>query len=124
MLSVSEYKTMSNVSPLPSDEELRKLIENAEHDIDAMTFSRISAVGFDSLTEYQQSKVKLAVSRQADFCLQYGELLNNPLASYSINGVSMSWDKSMIKEQCGVKTCSGVIACLITSGLMYRGVVG
>lgn len=124
MLSVEEYKARSRVDPLPEDDEIEKILSDAEDDINTMTFNRILARGFDALTPFQQEKVKSAISKQTDFKRQYGDLLTNPLSSYGINGVSMSWDKSVIKEQSGIQTCSDVVACLIQTGLMYRGVIG
>lgn len=124
MLSVEEYKARSRVDPLPEDDEIEQILSDAEDDINAMTFSRIIARGFDCLTKFQQEKIKTAIIKQADFRQQYGELLKNPLSSYGINGVSMSWDKSVIKEQSGVQTCGDVVTCLIQTGLMYRGVIG
>ena len=53
---------------------------------------------------------------------QYGELLDNPLASYSVNGVSMSWDKSKILRVSDVDTSSAVYSLLRKTGLTYRGV--
>lgn len=123
MLSANEYATMSRVNPLPDDATTAQLLKDAEEDVNALTFGRIAARGFDALTAFQQDKVQLAVARQADFRQQYGEILSNPLASYSINGVSMSWDKSAVREYAGVQTCSGVISCLMQTGLMC-GVIG
>lgn len=120
---MDEYRCISKLDSLPDEDKLARMLEDAEEDINAMTFNRITARGFDTLTLFQQEKVKRAIARQADFRYQYGELLRNPLASYSINGVSMSWDKSMIREYFGIQTCADVISCLIQTGLMYRGVM-
>ena len=72
----------------PSDDAIKKVIKEAEEDVNIMTYGRIYARGFDTLSAFQQEKVKLAVARQADFRSQYSDLLSNPLSSYSINGVS------------------------------------
>ena len=87
-----------------------------------MTYGRIYARGFDTLSAFQQEKVKLAVARQADFRSQYSDLLSNPLSSYSINGVSMSWDKSVLTKATGVDTSRDVTGVLNQTGLTYQGV--
>ena len=59
---------------------------------------------------------------QADFVAEYGAMLDNPLASYGINGVSMSWDNSKIKCVGGVYTSGSIYGLLVQSGLAFRGV--
>ena len=94
----------------PEGDATQQNLESAEYDIDSLTFNRIIGQGFDRLAE-----------RQADFLREYGELLSNPLSSYAINGVSMSWDKSMLVQQDGVSTLRSIYALLQQSGLTYRG---
>lgn len=116
------YATMSDyVHMCPEGNASFEDIESAEHDIDTLTFRRISSLGFDQLESWQRELVTRAVCLQADFLHEYGELLSNPLSSYAINGVSMSWDKSMLVQQDGVSTLRGIYALLQQSGLTYRG---
>ena len=49
-------------------------------------------------------------------------MLGNPLASYSVNGVSMSWDKGAVQCVCGVYTSPAILSILSQTGLTYRGV--
>ena len=122
VLSVEEYKAMSRLENFPSDDAIEKAIKEAEEDVNIMTYGRIYARGFDTLSAFQQEKVKLAVARQADFRSQYSDLLSNPLSSYSINGVSMSWDKSVLTKSNGIATSRDVAGILNQTGLTYRGV--
>lgn len=122
MLSVEEYKTMSQLENFPSDDVIEKIIRYAEEDVNIMTYGRIYACGFDALSTFQQEKVKLAVAQQVDFRFQYSDLLSNPLSSYSINGVSMNWDKSVLTKSNGVYTSRNVAGLLNQTGLTYRGV--
>ena len=107
VLSVEEYKAMSRLENFPSDDAIEKAIKEAEEDVNIMTYGRIYARGFDTLSAFQQEKVKLAVARQADFRSQYSDLLSNPLSSYSINGVDTSRDVTGVLNQTGL-TYQGV----------------
>lgn len=123
ILSAEDYAELTRLSSPPSGTELTHLLEDAEEDVHTMTFNRIPARGFDALTTFQQEKVKRAIALQADFRYQYTDLLTSPLSSYSVNGVSMSWDRSVVREYAGAKTCGEVMSCLAQTGLMYRGVM-
>lgn len=105
----------------PEGDATQQDLESAEYDIDGLTFNRIVSCGFDQLAERQKELVTRAVCLQADFLHEYGELLGNPLSSYGINGVSMSWDKSMLVRQDGVNTLHNIYALLQQSGLTYCG---
>lgn len=107
---------------IPADELETRLAE-ACRDIDGLTFNRIAAKGFDALTEYQQDLIKEAVQLHADFCYENAELLESPLASYAINGVSMSFDRSKIVTVSDITTSSQVYNLLMQTGLCYRGLV-
>lgn len=116
------YATMDDYFHVcPEGGATQQELETAEYDIDSLTFNRIVSRGFGSLAERQRELVTRAVCLQADFLHEYGELLNNPLSSYAINGVSMSWDKSMLVQQDGVNTLRSIYALLQQSGLTYRG---
>ena len=119
-VSADEYAALSRVNALPED-QLTQALEDAEHDIDGLTFCRVRAAGIDALTDHQRTLVKLAVVQQADWRAQYGELLSSPMASYSVNGVSMSWDKGAVQCVSGVYTAPAILALLRQTGLTYRG---
>jgi hypothetical protein len=103
---------------------LDQLLSAASDDIDAMTFNRIGGdTGLSALTDFQQGKIKRAACLQAEFRYDYAELLNNPLSSYGINGVSMQWDKSVLVKQGDTFTTNAVISLLRQTGLTYRGVM-
>ena len=118
-VSVQEYQTLSSLKLSTVSEND---IKQAESDIDSLTFNRIRAIGVDLLTEYQRDLVKRAIIEQVEFRAEYGEMLENPLASYAINGVSMSWDNSKIKQISGVFTTTHIYGLLRQTGLTYRGV--
>jgi len=100
-------------------------LSQAEYDVDALTFNRVRAAGgISKLTELQQELVTRAVYLQADFRHEYGDLLENPLSSYGINGVSMQWDRSVLIQEGPVRTTSAVVSLLQQTGLTYRGLEG
>ena len=101
--------------------ELEGRIRRACRDIDILTFNRIVKVGFDNLTEFQQELIREAVQLHVDFCYENAELLDTPLKSYSINGVSMSFDESKIVTIGGITTSSETYSLLMQTGLCYRG---
>lgn len=107
---------------IPTD-ELEDRLKAACRDIDSLTFDRIVKKGFENLTEFQQGLIKEAVQLHADFCYDNSDMLNSPLASYAINGVSMSFDKSKIVTVGGVTTSNSVYSLLMQTGLCYRGLI-
>ena len=120
---------------VPNDEYLRRFpsadiipmdqlalqLRAAERDIDALTFNRIRASGIDALTAYQRDLVQQAVCEQANFRFMYADLLANPLSSYGINGVSMAWDTTKLKQYGGINTLAAIYTILSQAGLTYAG---
>lgn len=120
-LTAARYKELSGAGAAAEGGALDRLLAQAEADIDALTFCRIRVLGFESLRPFQRERVERAVAMQADFRAQYGEQLENPLASYGINGVSMSWDSTKVCCVEGVYTRGDVLALLEQTGLACRG---
>lgn len=102
-------------------ENFESLEKRAETDINGLTFNRISAKGFDALTDFQKLLVRRATAMQVKFINENSELLDSPLSGYSISGVSMSFDKSKTVNVGGVITSNNVYNVLMQTGLMYRG---
>lgn len=73
---------------------VEKYLKLASNDIDALTFNRIRDVEFDNLADFQQNTIKDVICRLAEFKFLNKELLDNFLSSYSINGVTMNFEKS------------------------------
>lgn len=100
---------------------LTSALEAASAAVDGLTFGRIRRTGFTALTMFQQHEVIRAVCAQARFVLDWGTFADSPLASYGVNGVSMSWREGAVLDECGVSTTSEVKGYLVQSGLAYRG---
>ena len=119
--TLEDYVNRSAGGGIPQD-KLQSTLDRAEREIDGLTYNRIRAIGWDNLTPYQRDCITQAVVDQADFDREYGEVLSNPLASYSVGGVAMQWDKGQFVCRSGVYTSAGVYSLLLQSGLANRAV--
>lgn len=119
--TLEDYVNRSAGGGIPQD-KLQAALDRAEREVDGLTYNRIRAIGWDNLTPYQRDCVTQAVVDQADFDREYGEVLSNPLASYSVGGVAMQWDKGQFVCRSGVYTSAGVYSLLLQSGLANRAV--
>ena len=116
-LTPEEYK-----GDVPAD-EVEDYIKDACRAIDSLTFNRIVRKGFENLSEFQQEIIKEAVQKHIDFVYENTEMLESPLSSYSISGVSMSFDRSKIVTVGGITTTGKVYNLLMQTGLCYRGLM-
>jgi hypothetical protein len=116
--TVAEYEELFPDAAEVTDADLR----TASRHIDSLTFNRIVAAGFSSLTEFQQGIVKEVCCRQAKFETENADLLDNVLSSYSINGVSMGFggDSWNMVTAHGVAMPRDVYALLQQTGLCCR----
>ena len=119
------YATLNDyVSLIPDadvvDVDVLKSLDRASDEVDALCYGRIRKIGFENLTEFQKEKVKKAVCYHAAFLLSYGDLVDSPLQSYGINGVSMSFATERTVTQGGVTTTNSVMTQLRQSGLASR----
>ena len=104
-----------------AESELLSALSAAQRDVDSMTYNRIRAIGFDRLTAFQQQMIKSAVCEQAKFRCVYADLLESPLQSYSINGVSIQFGGTALVEYGGIKTTAHAAGLLRQTGLCYAG---
>lgn len=93
---------------------------NAAAHIDALTFNRI--VDFDALTDAQKCIIKRAHEALTRFETDNAELLESPVKSYAINGVSMSFGGDGVRNVAGVTVPTDVYALLSASGLCYPAI--
>lgn len=101
--------------------ELTERLYDASRVIDSLTFNRIVKAGYSSLTDFQKELIGKAVVKQADFAFENEDVLDSPLASYSISGISMSFENSKVLRIGNVTTTSDVYNYLLQTGLCYRG---
>lgn len=59
--------------PVADDDLLNYYIDAASEDIDDLTFNRIVDIGFDSLTSFEQDKIKLATAYQVENIVVNGD---------------------------------------------------
>ena len=115
------YATVNDVKAIFPDAVVDDaMLDRASDDVDALCYGRIRKRGFENLTPFQQEKVKKAVCYHAAFLSGFGELVDSPLSSYGINGVSMSFDTDRVAVQGGVTTTKAAMTQLRQSGLASR----
>lgn len=94
-------------------------IKAAEH-IDTLTFNRIK--DFNSLTEFQQRIIRRVHNRLTAYERENEDILDSQLQSYSLNGVSMSFNNQSVKHVCGVAIPSELYSLLVSTGLCYPAI--
>lgn len=104
-------------------EDADKYLVKTSRQIDILTFNRINQLGgFDKLSEYQQNTIKEVIVNIADFIYTNQDILDNILSSYSINGVSMSFNGNWnLTVRNGVAVRTEDYKLLETTGLTYQG---
>lgn len=120
-LSIKEYQELNTGNLITDNVALAKLIRESEEDIDTLTFHRIGEL--ESLSEYQQLQIKRAVCDQVNFRAENADLLESPLSSYGVNGVTIAFDNSKVRCVSGVYVSVRAYNLLLSTGLLYRGVI-
>lgn len=93
-------------------------LDRASDAIDALTLNRIRALGWDSLTEFQQGNVRRACCIQADFLAENADALDTALSAYAINGVSMQFGNGALYQVVGgVPVANAALALIRATGL-------
>lgn len=111
-----EYK-----GPIPEN-EVEKALYTASRHIDSLTFNRIIARGYDNLTDFQKEILNEVCKAQAEFEYENADLIDSVLTSYSINGVSASFNGSgwNLVTQNGVAMSRDTYSLLSQTGLCCR----
>ena len=118
----SEYAELG-YNDVPAD-DLQRYLTLASRQIDGLTFNRITHVGFENLTEFQQEIIKEVISEQADFLYENRDALNTVLNEYAINDVKMKFGRSPnFKYENGVPVENTTYNLLKQTGLCCRLVV-
>lgn len=108
------------------DTEIEKALNQASRHIDTLTYNRVVAVGFDNLTDYQQSIIKECVCLLADWESENADYITNLLSSYSLNGASMSFNGNSATAQVvnGIAISREIYSHLQKCGLCTRSLRG
>ena len=108
------------------DAEIEKALNQASRHIDTLTYNRVVAVGFDNLTDYQQSIIKECVCLLADWEVENADYITNLLSSYSLNGASMSFSGNSATAQVvnGIAISREIYSHLQKCGLCTRSLRG
>ena len=104
-----------------TDRALWRILEQASHQIDGLTFNRI--VGrFDKLTEHQKYVVKRACCFQADFLDEFGPEGGDMVTGYAVGDVRVDLGGSGEGKAHTEDFSAMGYRLLEQSGLMARGV--
>ena len=125
-MAYAAYATLEDYHALfPNEEVTGSALIQASRHIDSLTFNRITAAGFDSLTDFQKGIIQEVVCRQARFESENADMIDSVLASDSINGVSMSFGNSWnVVVQDGIAIHKELYALLRQTGLCVRQIGG
>lgn len=124
-MAYTPYATAADYAALELEEfeGLEDALRIASRHIDSLTYNRIVAAGFDTLTLFQRELITEITCRQALFEHENADLINTVLSSYSINGVSMGFgtDAWNLTVEHGVAMPKDLYSFLQQTGLCYRG---
>ena len=73
-----------------TDDEIKKLLKQAQQKVDEKTYNRIIKQGFDNLTSFQQEKIKNACCYQANYYSEYGTNEDLDISSYTILDINIT----------------------------------
>lgn len=119
-----DYTAMYGSSKETVDADISGALELASSDVDVLTYNRIRNIGFDRLTEFQQTAVREVVCRMAHFRINHADTMESPYQSYSINGVSKTFGATQtIGVHRGIMMPESAYAKLVSTGLCC-GVIG
>ncbi len=103
-------------------DDFDRLAAKASRNIDTLTRCRINGIGWERLTEFQREAVTEVCCDMVQFMDENRELLDTPLSSYSINGVSMQFSfNPTVFVQGGIIMRQSTYGRLVTTGLCYAG---
>ena len=103
-----------------STERLNKALRKASMTVDTLTFNRLPSL-WSELSQVQKERVALAVCMIADFQTENEDVLSSAVSSYSINGVSMSFNTQTVVSESGAVVPRDAYSLLRSTGLTYRG---
>ncbi len=92
---------------------------DAAHHIDVLTGFRIK--DYNALTPFQQSTLSAVYEGLTTFEEENADILDTPLTSYGINGVSMTFGER-VKTINGVVIPADLYALLCSTGLCYPAI--
>ncbi len=99
---------------------LPKALRKASMAVDILTFNRLPTL-WGELSQVQRERVALAACMIADFQVENEDVLSSAVSSYSINGVSLSFNEQTVVSESGAIVPRDAYSLLKSTGLTYRG---
>lgn len=97
-----------------------KALKKASMTVDTLTFNRLPSL-WSELSQVQKERVALVVCMIADFQTENEDVLTSAVSSYSINGVSLSFNEQTVVSESGAVVPRDAYSLLKSTGLTYRG---
>ena len=98
------------------------LLHKADTMIDILTHNRINGIGWNNLTQFQQTTLCECLLEIVQFLYENKDLLETPLSSYNINGVSMQFKfNPTVFVGGGAIMRQSTYGKLVSTGLCYAG---
>jgi hypothetical protein len=88
--------------------------------VDTLTFNRIVERGYESLSDFQREIVTEVTARLAEWEMVNSDLLDSPLSSYSVNGVTAQFGGVNVTVRDGVVMPQQLYGLLEQTGLCCR----
>ena len=114
----SDYEALYGSAP----DDFAQLARKASHSIDILTYNRIAAAGFEHLTDYQRTTITECCCEMVKFYSDNAGMLDMPMSSYSINGVSMQFGLNpTVYSRSGLILPQTAYGMLMSTGLCFGG---
>lgn len=121
MYADKEYYENVYGGTLIDEEQIEKQLTTAGRQIDTLTYCRIRGMGFENLTEFQKDQIRYVNCLLADFIYENKDELESMLASYGINGVSMTFSNGInVTKVQNIIIRTDIYAELVKTGLCCR----
>lgn len=88
---IDYYRDIYGGSFSGTDAELQRLLQQASFKIDTLTFNRVRAYNFDSLSPFQQENIRQSCCFQADYLADNGtDSMFSDVKSYTVLDISVT----------------------------------
>jgi len=80
---------LANYIDMEDEDIITKYLTKAERLVDILTYRRITKLGYDNCTTFEQEIIRESVCEIANFHYNNNEYMDSMLSEYALNGVSL-----------------------------------